>query len=127
MKKEIVASKKAPAAAGPYSQATKYNGVVYVSGTMPLVPETGEVAQGGIEGQARQALDNLTAVLEEAGSSLEQVLKTTVFLKDMNDFATINAIYAEYFKTDAPARSCFGVVKLPKDVLFEIECIAACE
>lgn len=127
MKKEIVASGKAPKAAGPYSQAVKYNGLVYASGTMPLVPETGEVAEGGIEGQAKQALNNLGAVLEEAGSSFDKVLKTTVFIKNMNDFATVNAIYSEYFKTDAPARSCIEVARLPKDVLFEIECIAVCE
>lgn len=125
MSKVIIESGNAPAAAGPYSQATKYNGVVYVSGTMPIDPKTGEVAPGGIEGQARQALDNLGEVLKEAGSSFDDVLKTTVFIRNMDDFAIVNAIYSEYFVNDAPARSCFAVVQLPKNVLFEIECIAA--
>lgn len=127
MEKIIVASPKAPAAAGPFSQATIYNGVLYASGTMPLVPETGLVAEGGVTGQAKQALDNLANVLEAGGSSFDKVLKTTVFLKDMNDFALINDIYKSYFKDNYPARSCVEVARLPKDILFEIECIAICE
>lgn len=127
MEKKIINSECAPKAVGPYSQAVAYNGLVYTSGTMPLVPETGEVADGGIEGQARQALNNLGAVLKEAGSSFGNVLKTTVFIKNMNDFAVVNSIYAEYFKTDCPSRSCVEVARLPKDVLFEIECIAICK
>lgn len=124
MSKKIVQSPKAPKAVGPYSQAVIHGDLVFASGSMPIVPETGAIAEGGITGQAKQAIENLQAVLLEAGSSLDKVLKTTVFLKDMNDFATVNEIYASYFKTDCPARSCVEVARLPKDVLFEIECIA---
>ena len=127
MEKRIIHAECAPKAVGPYSQAVVYHGLVYTSGTMPLNPRTGEIAAGGIEGQARQALENLGAVLREAGSSFENVLKTTVFIKNMDDFSVVNAIYAQYFKEDCPSRSCVEVARLPKDVLFEIECIAVCE
>ncbi|RGZ01830.1 RidA family protein [Clostridium sp. AM58-1XD] len=126
MEKKIINAAGAPKAVGPYSQAVVYNGLVYTSGTMPLDPRTGAVADGGIEGQARQALENLGAVLAEAGSSFEKVLKTTVFIKNMDDFAVVNGIYAEYFNGECPARSCVEVARLPKDILFEIECIAVC-
>ena len=127
MSKTIVTSTKAPKAVGPFSQAVIHNGLVYTSGTMPIVPETGAVAEGGIEGQAHQAFSNLSAVLEAAGASFDSVIKTTVFLKDMNDFATVNEIYASYFNGAYPSRSCVEVARLPKDILFEIECIAICE
>lgn len=126
MSKQIISCDKAPKAGGPYSQAVVCNGFVFVSGTMPVVPDTGEIAGGGITGQAKQALDNLSAVLQAANSSLDNVVKTTVFLKDMNDFSTVNEIYASYFKGDCPARSCVEVARLPRDILFEIECIAYC-
>lgn len=124
MNKVIVSTPKAPAAGGPYSQATVFGNLVFTSGTMPVVAETGAIAEGGIEGQARCALDNLAEVLKAAGSSLDNVLKTTVFLKDMNDFSKVNEIYASYFTKDCPGRSCVEVARLPRDILFEIECIA---
>ena len=127
MSKTIVTSTKAPKAVGPFSQAVIHNGLAYTSGTMPIVPETGAVAEGDIEGQAHQAFSNLSAVLEAAGASFDSVIKTTVFLKDMNDFATVNEIYASYFNGAYPSRSCVEVARLPKDILFEIECIAICE
>jgi 2-iminobutanoate/2-iminopropanoate deaminase len=127
MKKTIVSTNNAPKAVGPYSQAVAYNGLVYTSGTMPLDPNTGAVVDGGIQCQAKQALDNLSEVLKEAGSCIDNVIKTTVFIKDMNDFSIVNEIYSNYFKTDCPSRSCVEVARLPKDVLFEIECIAICK
>lgn len=126
--KEIVMTGDAPAPIGPYSQATKIvmgeGGFVFASGQIPLHPVTGEIPQG-IETQTRQALDNVKAVLTEAGSSLDRVMKTTVFLKDMDDFGVMNSIYGEYFGTEGcPARSAVEVARLPKDVLVEIEVIA---
>lgn len=116
----------APAAIGPYSQAIKVNGLVFTSGQIALDPATGEVVSGGIEAQTERICKNLKAVLEGAGSSLENAVKTTCFLADMNDFAAFNAIYGKYF-TGNPARSCVAVKALPKGVLAEVEVIAVCE
>lgn len=120
--KKIISTDKAPAAIGPYSQAIEVNGMVYTSGVIPVVPATGEIPEG-IEAQARQAIGNLVALLSEAGVPVENVVKTVVFIKNMDDFSKINAIYSEFFKTDCPARSCVEVARLPKDVLIEIEAI----
>ena len=120
---KTIAAPNAPAAVGPYCHAKLAGGTLYTSGQLGLIPATGELAQG-VEAQAAQALDNLKAVLEAAGMGLEDVVKTTVFLADMNDFAAINAIYAKYFPGEAPARSCIQVAALPKGALFEIEAVA---
>ena len=122
--KSIVSTTSAPAAIGPYSQATKIGNFVFTSGQIPIDPATGQVVAGSVEEQTRLVLTNLTAVLEAAGTSLDKVVKTTVFIKDMNDFATINAAYATFFTNEPPARSCVEVARLPKDVLVEIEAIA---
>ena len=124
MKKTIVCTDKAPAAIGPYSQAVRAGDMVYCSGQLGLDPATGQLAAGGVAEQARQALDNLGAVLAAAGSGLPQVVKTTCFLRDMADFAAFNAVYARYFPGDFPARSCFAVAALPKDALVEVEAVA---
>ena len=123
MAKTIVATNKAPGAIGPYSQGIKANGFVFASGQLGLVPETGVLPEG-VEAQTRQSLTNVQHVLEAAGSSLEKVVKTTVFLKDIKDFAAMNAVYSEFFKEDCPARSAVQVAALPKDGLVEIEVIA---
>jgi 2-iminobutanoate/2-iminopropanoate deaminase len=123
MKKEVKTD-KAPQAIGPYSQGIVANGFVYCSGQIPLVPETGALTAGGIEEQTRQVLKNVSAVLEAAGSSLDLAVKTTVFLQDMNDFAAMNKVYAEFFKAPAPARATVQVVRLPRDVKVEIEAVA---
>ena len=123
MEKFVVSTKVAPAAIGPYSQAIEVNGVIYTSGMIPVIPETGEIVEG-IEAQARQALSNVRALLESQGSGMEQILKTTVFIKDMDDFAKVNEVYASFFEKDFPARSCVEVARLPKDVLIEVEAIA---
>ena len=120
--KNIIATDKAPAAIGPYSQAIEVNGTVFTSGVIPVVPSTGEIPEG-IEAQAKQAIGNLVALLEAAGVPVENVIKTTVFIKNMDDFSKINTIYSDFFKTDCPARSCVEVARLPKDVLIEIEAI----
>ena len=120
----VVATEQAPAAIGPYSQAIAAAGLVFCSGQIPLDPVTGQIVEGGIDTQTRRVLDNLTAVLQAAGSSPEQVVKTTIFLADMNDFATVNTIYAEYFGTEPPARSTVQVARLPRDVRVEVEAIA---
>jgi len=122
--KEIVATGNAPQAIGPYSQAVKHNGLVFCSGQIPLDPATGQVVEGGIAEQTARVLDNLKGVLEAAGASLDSVVKTTVFVKDLSEFAAINAVYAKYFGTLAPARSTVEVARLPKDVKVEIEAIA---
>jgi 2-iminobutanoate/2-iminopropanoate deaminase len=121
---EIIATEKAPAALGPYSQAIRANGMIYCSGQIPINPATGAIEAQTIEGQTTQAITNLKNVLEKAGSSLAKVVKTTVFIKNMNDFAALNKVYAELFGDTKPARSCVEVARLPKDVLVEIECIA---
>ena len=123
---EIVSTKNAPGAIGPYSQAMILNGVVYTSGQVALSPETGEVVGTTIEEQAEQVMKNLGVVLEAAGSSYEKTVKTTCFLADMNDFAAFNEIYGKYF-TGKPARSCVAVKTLPKNVLCEVEAIASVE
>ncbi len=123
MDRKIISTDKAPAAIGPYSQAVEVNGLIYTSGMIPVIPETGEIVEG-IENQARQALTNVKSLLEAAGSSMDKVIKTTVFIKDMNDFAKINEVYAGFFKGDYPARSCVEVARLPKDVLIEMEAVA---
>jgi len=123
MTKKIISTDKAPAAIGPYSQAMEVNGMIYTSGMIPIIPETGEIAVG-VEAQARQALTNVKNLLESQGSSMEQVIKTTVFIKNMDDFSKINEVYAGFFVGDFPARSCVEVARLPKDVLIEMEAIA---
>jgi len=120
--KNIISTNKAPAAIGPYSQAVEVNGMVFTSGVIPVNPPTGEIPEG-IEAQARQAIGNLIALLNEAGVAPENVIKTTVFIKNMDDFSKINAIYSEFFTKDCPARSCVEVARLPKDVLIEIEAV----
>lgn len=121
---EIVSTAAAPGAIGPYSQAVVSEGLVYTSGQIGLDPESGEMVSGGVSEQTRQVLANLTAVLQEAGSSLERVLKTTVFLTDMADFATMNAVYGEAFAAVMPARATVAVAGLPKGALVEIEATA---
>jgi 2-iminobutanoate/2-iminopropanoate deaminase len=121
---ETISTDKAPAAIGPYSQAVKVGNTIYTSGAIPINPTTGEVVSGGVAEQAEQALQNLKEVLIGAGASLDTVVKTTVFIKDMGDFAVINEVYKKYFTKNYPARSCVEVARLPKDVLIEIECIA---
>ena len=123
MKKTVISTGKAPAAIGPYSQANLWQDMVFISGQLGLTPE-GQMVQGGIEEQARQVLTNIQAILHEAGSSLEQVLKTTVFLIDMDEFAAMNKVYSEFFQKDAPARSTIQVARLPKDGKVEIEVVA---
>ncbi|MCI8769884.1 MAG: RidA family protein [Lachnospiraceae bacterium] len=123
MKTEI-STKNAPAAIGPYSQAIEVNGMVYTSGMIPICPQTGELVTGSVEEQAEQALSNLKALVEASGSSMDRVVKTVVFIKNMDDFAKINAIYEKYFTEPYPARSCVEVARLPKDVLLEIEAVA---
>ncbi|MFQ9985735.1 MAG: RidA family protein [Lachnospiraceae bacterium] len=121
--KKAISTDKAPAAIGPYSQAIEVGEMIYTSGVIPVNPESGEIPQG-VQEQARQVFKNMTALLNAAGSSMESVVKTTVFIKDMNDFGAINEIYAEYFPGIFPARSCVEVARLPKDVLLEVEAIA---
>src|SRR5271163_428710 len=126
--KTPISTGNAPAAIGPYSQAVRVGDFLYTSGQVALDPATGVIVSGGIEAQTTRVLENLKAVLEAAGSSLDRVFKTTVFLKDMNDFAAMNAIYGKYFApegTVSPARSTVEVARLPKDALVEIEVIAA--
>ena len=122
---EVISTDKAPAALGPYSQAIRANGMIYCSGQIPINPATGSIEATTIEDQTAQSISNLKNVLEKAGSSLFKVVKTTVFIKDMNDFASLNKVYAEMFGDTKPARSCVEVARLPKDVLVEIECVAA--
>jgi 2-iminobutanoate/2-iminopropanoate deaminase len=126
MSKEIIATKEAPGAIGPYSQAVKVNGFVYTSGQIPLDPATGELVTD-IKLATKRSLDNLKAILEEAGTSLDKVIKTVVFLKNMDDFAAVNEVYATYFTSNPPARSCVAVAKLPKDAVVEIEAVAIIE
>ncbi len=120
---KTVVTDKAPAAIGPYAQAQIAGGLVFTSGQIPIVPETGEIAVG-LEAQAHQVFHNLSELLKAAGSDLSKAVKTTVFIQNMNDFAAINAVYAQYFTEPYPARSCVEVARLPKDVLLECEVIA---
>ena len=115
---------KAPAAVGPYSQATEVNGFIFTSGQLPLVPETGELISDDIKKATARSLDNIKAILEEAGSSMDKVVKVNIFLDDVNDFAAVNEVYAKYFTENKPARSCVEVANLPKKALIEIEAIA---
>lgn len=121
--KRTICSPLAPAAVGPYCQAVEANGTLYVSGQLPLVPATGEMPEG-IEAQTRQSLDNLGAILHEAGLDYCDVVKTTVLLQHISDFGAMNAIYADYFKGSFPARVCYEVAALPKGALVEIDCVA---
>ena len=123
MKKEIKTD-KAPKAIGPYSQAIVANGFVFASGQIAIDPASGELIQGNLEDQTRQVLKNLTAVIEAAGSSMDLVVKANVYLQDMNDFARMNVVYAEFFKAPYPARAAVQVARLPRDVKIEIEAIA---
>ena len=121
---QTVSTEKAPKALGPYSQAIRAGGFIWCSGQIPINPATNSIEAATIEDQTRQSISNLKNVLEAAGSSLTNVVKTTVFIKDMNDFAALNAVYAEMFGDTKPARSCVEVARLPKDVKVEIECVA---
>ncbi len=123
--KKVISTKDAPQAIGPYSQAIEAAGFLFISGQIPLVPETGEMIDGGIEAQTTRVLENLKAILTAAGLSLDAAVKTTVYLADINDFATVNAIYARYFEKECPARVCVEVSHLPKGALIEIDVIAA--
>ena len=122
--KEIISTDKAPAAIGPYSQAVKIGNLLFTSGMIPIDPATNTLVEGGIEIQAERALENVKALLEASGTSLDKVIKTVVFIKNMDDFAKVNEIYAKYFTENFPARSCVEVARLPKDVLIEMEAIA---
>lgn len=126
MTKQVISTKAAPAAIGPYSQAIKCGGFVFTSGQVPINPSTGKIEAQDIEGQTKQVMKNLEAVLKEAGSDFSKVIKTTVFLTDLANFGKVNEIYASYFAKEAPARSCFQVVKLPMGALIEIEMTACC-
>jgi 2-iminobutanoate/2-iminopropanoate deaminase len=122
---EVVSTPNAPQAIGPYSQAIKHNGLVYVSGQIPLDPSTMTVVTGSTAEQTKRVIENLKAILEAAGTSLNNALKTTVFLRDMNDFDEMNQVYAQYFTNHRPARATIQVARLPKDVAVEIELVAA--
>ncbi|WP_312203388.1 RidA family protein [Anaerospora hongkongensis] len=122
--KSVVTTDKAPAAIGPYSQAIQTGGLLFISGQIPVDPATGEVVTGDVAAQTRQAIKNIIAILQSQGIGLENVVKATVFLTDMNDFPIVNQVYGEYFPQAAPARSCVQVAQLPKDVSVEIETIA---
>lgn len=122
--KQAISTEKAPSAIGPYSQGIKAGNLVITSGQLPLDPATGALPEG-IEAQTRQSLTNCKAVLEAAGATMADVIKTTVFLSDMNDFAAMNGVYATFFEGACPARSAVQVARLPKDAMVEIECIAA--
>jgi 2-iminobutanoate/2-iminopropanoate deaminase len=122
--RQVISTDRGPKAIGPYSQAVRANGLVFLSGQIPLDPNTQQLISGDIAAQTERALQNISGILEAAGSSIGQVIKTTVFLKDMNDFAAMNEVYGRYFTANPPARSTVEVARLPKDVLVEIEVIA---
>lgn len=122
--KQVIHTDKAPAAIGPYSQAIQVGQMLFTSGQVPIDPETGAIVEGGIQEQARQSLNNIKAILNAAGTNMGAVVKTTVFLQDMNDFAAMNEVYAQFFQEPYPARSAVQVSRLPKDALVEIEAIA---
>ena len=124
--KQTVNTQNAPAAIGPYSQAVKVGNLIFTSGQLPLNPQSGELV-ADIEGATKQSLDNVKAILEAAGSSMDKIIKTVVFLKDMNDFVAMNTVYATYFPSNPPARSAVQVARLPKDAVVEIEAIALAE
>jgi 2-iminobutanoate/2-iminopropanoate deaminase len=122
--KKIIHTEKAPKAIGPYSQAVEANGTLYISGQVPINPETGKVAEGGIKEQTEQVMKNIGEILKEAGYTFADVVKSTCLLSDMNNFAAMNEVYGKYYPQNSPARAAFGVVKLPLGVLIEIETIA---
>ena len=124
MKHQVIHTDNAPKAIGPYSQAVKAGNMLFVSGQVPFVPETMEIVEGDVKAQTAQSLKNVQAILAEAGLDFSHVVKSTVFIKDMNDFAQINEVYAEFFGENKPARACVEVARLPKDVKVEIEVIA---
>jgi len=126
MSKDIIETQNAPAAVGPYSQAVKAQGLLFISGQLPLEPETGIMVKNDMQTQTRRVLDNLQQILESGGSSLEQTLKVTIFLTDMQQFSVVNDIYATYFSSNPPARACVEVSALPKGVLVEMEAVALC-
>ncbi len=126
MAPQTIFTEKAPKAIGPYSQAVKANGFVYISGQIPINPATGEVVKSGIEDEVNQVMKNLKAIIEEAGSSLSQVVKTTIYLKDINDFDAVNKTYGQYFEEHKPARATVQVARLPKDVSVEIDAVCIC-
>ena len=120
----VINSQYAPAAIGPYSQATEFNGIIFVSGQLPIDPATGKLVEGDVKAMTRQSMNNIKAILEAAGSSMDKILKTTVLVKDLGAFGEINAAYGEFFPGQAPARACFEVAGLPKGAMIEIEAIA---
>lgn len=122
--KKIIKTEKAPRAIGPYSQAVIYDNIIYISGQIALNPETMEIVDGGIDSQTKRVMDNLEAILVESNSDFSKVIKCSIFLADMDDFANVNEIYGSYFKSDPPARETVAVKTLPKNVLVEISCIA---
>ena len=127
MEREIIFSKEAPDPIGPYSQAIKFGQLIFTSGQIAIDPVSGDVVEGSVIEQTEQVLKNLKAVLEEAGSSLDKVVKTTIYLKNMSDFAQVNKVYGSYFGESLPARATVEVARLPKDVWVEIDCIASGE
>jgi 2-iminobutanoate/2-iminopropanoate deaminase len=122
--KKVIYTKKAPNAVGPYSQAIEHNGHLFISGQIPINPETGKIVEGGIAGQTEQVMKNIAAILDEAGYSFDDVVKSTCLLSDMDNFAAMNEVYARYYTSNPPARAAYGVVKLPLGVMVEIETIA---
>ena len=120
----VINTVNAPAAIGPYSQATEFNGLIFVSGQLPIDPATGKLVEGDIKAMTRQSMNNIKAILEAAGSGLDKILKTTVLVKDLGTFGEVNAAYGEFFPGQAPARACFEVAGLPKGALIEIEAVA---
>lgn len=126
MNKQTVSTQNAPAAIGPYSQGVKVGNLIFTSGQLPMNPQSGELV-ADIEGATKQSLDNVKAILESAGSSMDKIVKTVVFLRDMNDFVAMNAVYSTYFPSNPPARSAVQVARLPKDAILEIEAIALTE
>jgi 2-iminobutanoate/2-iminopropanoate deaminase len=125
MNKAVISTSKAPAAIGPYSQAARWGDLIFVSGQIPIDPATGQVVGGDVAEQTERVLKNLAAILEAAGANLGQVLKTTVYLRDLNDFGKMNEVYARFFRDQPPARATVQVARLPRDVSVEIEAIAA--
>ncbi len=122
--KKIIQTENAPKAIGPYSQAVEHNGTLFISGQIPINPETGKIVEGGIKEQTRQVMENIKAILDAAGYTFDNVVKSTCLLDDMDNFAAMNEVYAEYYPTNPPARAAYGVVKLPLGVMVEIETIA---
>ena len=121
---KVIQTQKAPAAVGPYSQAIEVNGLIFTSGQLPIIPESGELINDDIKKATARSLENIKEILQESGSSLDKVVKVNIFLKDMNDFSSVNEVYSKYFTTNKPARSCVEVSKLPKDGIIEIEAVA---